>query len=63
MSLNYAVRILKNQRNKLEDILDEIAEGHYNRNSDEQVQAFKSRTIRDIESLHDAIKILYANED
>lgn len=37
MDIKYAIKVLEEKRNNLDDMLDQIAEGHYNHHSEQIV--------------------------
>jgi protein involved in temperature-dependent protein secretion len=63
MSAEYSIQVLKDQRNKLDDKLNEISEGAYNKYPQENIKRLKTNLIQKLHDLQFAIEALETYKD
>lgn len=58
MVVDYSIRVLKEQRTKLQDKLFEIADGQYDKHPKENIEKLKTDIIHQLKDIEFAIKVL-----
>lgn len=63
MVVDYSIRVLKEQRNNLEDKLFEIADGEYDKYPKEYIKKFKTDLTHKLKDIEFAIEVLETYQD
>lgn len=63
MVVDYSIRVLKEQRNNLEDKLFEIADGEYDKYPKENIKKLKTDLTHKLKDIEFAIEVLETYQD
>jgi hypothetical protein len=63
MVVDYSIRVLKEQRTKLQDKLFEIADGQYDKHPKENIKKLKTDITHKLKDIEFAIEVLETYQD
>lgn len=63
MVVDYSIKVLKEQRTKLQDKLFEIADGKYDKHPKENIKKLKADITHKLKDIESAIEVLKKHQD